>query len=106
MLPTTSHSISKLTENVPISAQEAGVWTRFMKKTIAAKIKMTKLTMTVLTLKKLYSKSLGTDCVEKFLKNECSERDSKERIKLQHWNNVILAFLAPGAPEAQRRKVL
>ena len=32
--------------------------------------------------------------------------DSKERIKLQHWNNVILAFLAPGAPEAQRRKVL
>ena len=70
MLPTTSHTISNLTENVPISAQEAGVWTKLMKKTIQAKIKMTKFTMTVLTLKKLYSKSLGTDCVEKFVQNK------------------------------------
>ena len=82
MLPTTSHTISNLTENVPISAQEAGVWTKLMKKTIEAKIKMTKFTMTVLTLKKLYSKSLGTDCVEKFLKKECNEKDGKERIKI------------------------
>ena len=42
----------------------------------------TKFTMTVLTLKKLYSKSLGTDCVEKFVKKECNEKDSKERIKI------------------------
>ena len=41
MLPTASHTISTLTESVPISGEEAGVWTKMMKHAIELKIKMT-----------------------------------------------------------------
>lgn len=81
MLPTASHTISTLTENVPISDQEAGVWTTLMKKTIEAKLKMTKALTRVLTLKKLLKKGIGTDCVEKFTRRECSN-GAEERVKI------------------------
>ena len=81
MLPTASHTISTLTENVPISDQEAGVWTTLMKKTIEAKLKMTKALTRVLTLKKLLRKGIGTDCVEKFTRRECSD-GVEERVKI------------------------
>ena len=41
-----------------------------MKKTIGAKLKMTKSLMTVLTLKKLLGKGVGTNSVEKFSRRE------------------------------------
>ena len=81
MLPTASHTISTLTENVPISDQEAGVWTTLMKKTIEAKLKMTKSLTRVLTLKKLLSRGVGTDSVEKFTRRECSD-GAEERVKI------------------------
>ena len=73
MLPTASHTILTLTENVPVSALERGVWTKAMKKTIEAKIKVAKTVNRILTLKKLHRKGLGTDSVEKFAKRECRE---------------------------------
>ena len=48
------------------------MWTFLMKKTIGAKLKMTKSLMTVLTLKKLLGKGVGTNSVEKFSRRECS----------------------------------
>ena len=48
------------------------MWTFLMKKTIGAKLKMTKSFMTVLTLKKLLGKGVGTNSVEKFSRRECS----------------------------------
>ena len=48
------------------------MWTFLMKKTIGAKLKMTKSLITVLTLKKLLGKGVGTNSVEKFSRRECS----------------------------------
>ena len=81
MLPTASHFISTLTEDVPVSAQEAGVWTTLMKKTIDAKLRMTKAITRVLTLKKLLGRGIGTNSVEKFTRRECSDGE-KERIRI------------------------
>ena len=52
-----------------------------MKKTIEAKLKMTKALTRVLTLKKLLNKGIGTDCVEKFTRRECNV-GAEERVKI------------------------
>ena len=57
------------------------MWTTVMKKTIEAKLKMTKALTRVLTLKKLLRKGIGTDCVEKFTRRECSD-GKEERVKI------------------------
>ena len=57
------------------------MWTTLMKKTIEAKLKMTKALTRVLTLKKLLSRGVGTDSVEKFTRRECSD-GAEERVKI------------------------
>ena len=64
-----------------VSDVEAGVWTKIMKKTIQSKIKMTRMSSTVLTLRKLLRAGVGTDTVEKFVRREAKGR-KEERVKI------------------------
>ena len=105
MLPTASHTISTLTENVPISDEEAGVWTKLMKHAIEVKIKATKSMLTVLTLRRLFKKGVGTDCVEKFVGRECSKEGLKERVKLVKKIMMMKIKDAVCIEEGTRRKV-
>ena len=57
------------------------MWTTLMKKTIEAKLRMTKSLTRVLTLKKLLSRGVGTDSVEKFTRRECIDGE-EERVKI------------------------
>ena len=74
MLPTASHTIHNLTNNLPVSREEAGVWTNAMMNVVQTKIKMTKAAVTVLTLRKLLDKGIGTNSVEQFTRNEVGFR--------------------------------
>ena len=79
MLPTASHNLKTLTQNVPVTQEETGVWTKVIMKTVQTKIKVTKLSTKVLTLKKLYRRGVGTDGVERFIGRETSSRSGEGR---------------------------
>ena len=70
MKPTTSHNIDQIfaTWNVTAS-QESSLWNKIMKETLNLNIKVCKRSLTVLLLKKLHHKQVGTPDVENFLKN-------------------------------------
>ena len=68
MRPKASHAIKSLTSNVTISTQERELWNKCMSDTANLKIKITKKHRTVLFLKKLRQKNLGTNETENYVK--------------------------------------
>ena len=66
MRPTASHNIRLVTENVPISPAEKGVWTKIMMKTANLKIKMTRKMSKLLLLQKLRKRGIGVNEVEEY----------------------------------------
>jgi hypothetical protein len=64
MIPTASHNILRLTDNVMISPAENSVWKKLMTKTVNLKIAMTRRQLTLNLLRKLRTKKIGTNTVE------------------------------------------
>ena len=66
MRPTASYNIQMVTENVPISPAERGVWNKIMKKTANLRLKMTRKMTKLLLLQKLRRKGVGVNEVEQY----------------------------------------
>ena len=70
MRPTASYNIQMVTENVPISPAERGVWNKIMIKTANLKLKMTRKMTKLLLLQKLRRKGVGVNEVEQYARRE------------------------------------
>ena len=85
MRPKASHAIKKLTLNVTISTQERDLWNKCMSDTANLKIKITKKHRTVLFLKKLRQKNLGTNETENYVRTmKWNIRNKVRRSILKH----------------------
>ena len=83
------------------------MWTFLMKKTIGAKLKMTKSLTTVLTLKKLLGKGVGTNSVEKFSRKECSSgsvRGSGDLERVRIVRRIMRAKVRDAEKEAEQTR--
>ena len=70
MIPTASHNILRLTDNVMVSPAEISVWKKIMIKTVNLKIAVTRRQLTLNMLRKLRTKKVGTNTVEHFAYRE------------------------------------